>query len=59
MTNKNFKVLISSCDKYSYLWKLLEFSHKNYFPTSLKDNTILISETLKSSYFTIKGTGDK
>lgn len=47
-----FEVLISSCDKYSYLWNSLEFSHKHYFWDDYK--TTLISETKKSDYFNTK-----
>ncbi len=47
----NFKILISSCDKYSYLWDVLKFSHQHYLGEKYKPLTTLISETKKSDYF--------
>jgi hypothetical protein len=47
----NFKILISSCDNYSYLWDVLKFSHENYLGKDYKDITTLISETKQSDYF--------
>lgn len=49
-----FEILVSSCDKYSYLWKPLEFSHKYFLGESYRDKTILISESKKSDYFNTK-----
>lgn len=46
-----FKILISSCDKYSYLWDILKFSHENYLGEDYRKITYLISETKKSEYF--------
>ena len=48
---KPLKYLISSCDKYSYLWDVLKFSHQNYLGVNYKDITTLISETKQSDYF--------
>ncbi len=53
MCNK-LEILISSCDKYSYLWDALEFSHKNYLGEETKNITYLVSETKKSNYFHTK-----
>ncbi len=47
----NFKILISSCDKYSYLWDVLKFSHENYLGKEYKEITTIISETKQSDYF--------
>lgn len=56
---KNFKILISSCDKYSYLWDVLKFSHENYLGAEYKEITTLISETKQSDYFhTLNYTGN-
>jgi len=49
-----FKILISSCDKYSYLWDALAFSHKHYLGEDYLARTTLISETKQSDYFTTK-----
>lgn len=54
-----FKILISSCDKYSYLWDVLKFSHENYLGTEYKEITTLISESKRSDYFhTLNYTGN-
>ena len=51
MMKNKFRILVSSCDKYSYIWDVLEFSHKNYLGSDYKDYTDLITETKKSNYF--------
>lgn len=49
-----FEILISSCDKYSYLWDSLAFSHKHYLGEDYRKISTLISETKQSDYFLTK-----
>ncbi|HKZ36092.1 MAG TPA: hypothetical protein VJ184_00475 [Chryseolinea sp.] len=49
-----FEILISSCDKYFYLWDALAFSHKHYLGEDYRKISTLISETKRSEYFPTK-----
>lgn len=51
MIMNNFKILISSCDKYSYLWDILKFSHENYLGSEYKEISTIISESKQHEYF--------
>ena len=47
----DFKILISSCDKYSYLWDVLKFSHQNYLGDDFLNKTTIISESKQHDHF--------
>lgn len=54
MKESEFEILISSCDKYSFLWDTLAFSHRHYLGNGYWEISTLISETKQSNYFYTK-----